>query len=160
MFGPTICPHPCAVLTEPKQPWDGCGKSVAHSAISPWSLPPACESPARRPRAPARMSARLTGGCRFRGMHDEWPWGPFRRSWRLGAALPRRNHSGLREVPLGPRPRTGFAPSIRVISSWLAAIYFSSAKNRRLPEGGGQWPRTSISTEMRAAIPIPRIPIS
>lgn len=32
--------------------------------------PRTCESPARRPRAPARISSWLTGGCRFRSMHD------------------------------------------------------------------------------------------
>ena len=123
--------------------------------------PRTCEPPARRPRAPARMSSRLTGGCRLRGMHDRWPWGPSRRSWRLGTALPRRNHPGSREVLLGPRPRDklhSLSSGHIVLASCY--IYFSSAKNQRLPEGGGQWPRTSISTEMRAAIPIPRIPIS
>ena len=71
-------------------------------------FPRTCESPARRPRVPARISLWFTGGCRFRGMHDRWPWGPSRRSWRLGAALPRRDHPGSREVPLGPRPRDKF----------------------------------------------------
>ena len=71
-------------------------------------FPRTCEPPARRPRAPACMSSWLTGGCRSRGMHDGWPWGPSRRSGRLGAVLPRRNHPGSREVPLGPRPRDKF----------------------------------------------------
>ena len=63
---------------------------------------------AHHPRAPARMSLWFAGDCRFRSMHDRWPWGPSRRSWRLGASLPRRNHPGSREVPLGPRPRDKF----------------------------------------------------
>ena len=33
-------------------------------------FPRTCESPARRPRAPARISSWLTGGRRSRGMHD------------------------------------------------------------------------------------------
>ena len=62
-----------------------------------------------RPRTPpTRISSWLTGGRRSRGMHDGWSWGPSRRSWRLGAALPRRDHPGSREVPLGPRPRDKF----------------------------------------------------
>ena len=68
--------------------------------------PRTCEPPARRPRAPARMSSRLTGGRRLRGMHDGWPWGPSRRSWRLGAVLPRRNHPGSREDPPGAPTRS------------------------------------------------------
>ena len=65
-------------------------------------------APPTRRHAPARISSWLTGGRRSRGMHDGWPWGPSRRSWRLGAVLPRRNHPGSREVPLGPRPRDKF----------------------------------------------------
>ena len=64
------------------------GRPLGHLAIV---ASPGRAAPARCPQAPARISSRLTGGCRFQGTHDGCPW--------------------------GPQPRNKFGPSVRVISS-------------------------------------------
>lgn len=90
-------------------------------------FPRACESPAHRPWAPARMSSWLTSGCRFRNMHDKWLWGynhptltpPVDRGTPVlsccDETIPAHSLHGRSSWDSGPEISS--APSARVISS-------------------------------------------